>query len=57
MSYVDIIEVDLNDFDCPVHAHVIAMTDVFRQQVLFREGGIYSDGMIFLKVILMKNGD
>jgi len=43
MSYVDIIEVDLNDFDCPVQAHVIGMTDVFRQQILFREGGIYSD--------------
>jgi len=43
MNFVDIIEVDLKDFDCPVQAHVIAMTDVFRQQVLFREGGIYSD--------------
>lgn len=43
MPFVEIIEVDLKDFDCPVHAHVIAMTDVFRQQVLFREGGLYSD--------------
>jgi hypothetical protein len=43
MDFVQIVEVDLKDFDCPVHAHVIAMTDVFRQQILFREGGLYSD--------------
>lgn len=43
MEFVQIIEVDLKDFDCPVQAHVIAMTDVFRQQVLFKYGGIYSD--------------
>jgi len=50
LDYVEIIEVDFKDFDCPVHAHVIAMTDVFRQQVLFREGGIYSDfDVIWLK--------
>lgn len=48
--FVEIIEIGLKDFTCPVHTHIIAATDVFRQEILYREGGIYSDfDVIWLK--------
>lgn len=43
LPYVEIIPIDLTDFTCPVHTHIIAASDVFRQEILYREGGLYSD--------------
>lgn len=43
LDYVQIIETDLAEYECPQYTHFIAATDVFRQQVLLKYGGIYSD--------------
>lgn len=43
MDFLEMIEIDLLQTVCPTKSHIVCASDVFRQDILFREGGLYSD--------------
>ena len=52
LDYVTIKEIDVRDYGVPLCAHSCQGSDNFRREILYREGGVYSDfDMLWLKPI------
>jgi hypothetical protein len=50
LPYVNIIKIDISDYRIKRDAHSIQGSDIFRMNILYREGGLYSDfDVIWLK--------
>ena len=50
LDYVEIKEIDLVEYGVPLDAHSCQGSDNFRREILYREGGVYSDfDVIWLK--------
>lgn len=43
LSYVVFKEIDLNDFGMPLNIHACSTSDIFRTNILYLYGGVYSD--------------